>query len=601
MAYTETREDVVARIKEQADIVEVIGQSVELKRSGVRHLGLCPFHGEKTPSFSVNAAQQFYHCFGCGESGDVFSFMMKYHNLDFPEAVKELARRYQIALPERQRSPKDQQRAELRKKMYDVNLKAMTLYRQYLLEAPEAKQARAYLASRKISSEILTKYNIGYAPSVEAAGWEYLGSRLNSEERAVAEKTGLQVRKEGRNGYDRFRDRIMFPIYDLRGRVCGFGGRIVGDGQPKYMNSPESEVYDKSNLLLGLFQGQESIRKKKRALMVEGNFDLLSLVVHGCDNVVAPLGTALTRQQLKLLKRFSEDVILLFDGDDAGVKAATRAVPFFLNEQINGKVALLPTGHDPDTFIQEKGKAELDRLLDKAMPLPEFMLEQLIQEHGLTLNGKNRIVQGLKPLVEAAASPLHRSVIVSHFGEQLGIAPEQLNALLGAGPREAEPIAVPPSRPQPNAPLTIAQKRLVHYMVLHPDQFARLEEAGIRAGLAGSVGEVIFLQMQSLKRDDEQLDPEELLAMLPEGAERKLVSEILLAASSIEVDDAVPEDGTGDEAAELVEWLRRDQLQRASATLLEEIITLQHSGNEERLLELFQEKQKIDRELQNTQ
>ena len=620
MGYSETRDTVTARIKEQADIVQIIGESVDLKRAGARFLGRCPFHGEKTPSFSVHPGQQFYHCFGCGESGDVFSFMMKYHNLDFPSALQELARRYQIELPEKHSSPAEQEKENLRKAMFAINERAARLFRDYLLQARGAAPARAYLERRGIPADVQEKFQLGYAPAVESAGWNFLGSSLQGEESAAAEAVGLLVRNDRGGTYDRFRDRILFPIFDPKGRISGFGGRIVGDGQPKYMNSPESPVFDKSRSLLGLFQQAPEIRARQRVVLVEGNFDMISLVVHGCPNVAAPLGTALTRPQLKLLRHYADNAILLFDGDAAGVKAAVRAVPLFLAEQMSAKVALLPSGHDPDTFIREKGQEEMERLLDSAVPLAEFALTKMIEEHGLSLDGKNRIVEELRPLAQAAASPLQRSVVIAHFSEKLGVPARQLSELLldnrapGAAQVGAPPAPedIPFGQPYPTGAhpraasrsgregrsrivLSGAQKRLVAHMVLYPAHFRRLEQVGLRQRLASGVGEVLFLQLQALHARGREFEPEELLAALPEGEERALVAEILLAASSSD-SGGTHCSGTEEELAELVLWLKREELKEMDRNLTAEIENAPRDEHET-VMRLLLAKQKIDQEL----
>ncbi len=621
MGYSETRDSVTAVVKEQADIIQIIGECVELKRAGARFLGRCPFHGEKTPSFSVHPGQQFYHCFGCGESGDVFSFMMKYHNLDFPTALQTLARRYQIELPEKHYSQAEQEKERQRKAMFAINEKAARLFRDYLLQGKGAASARAYLERRGIPSDIQEKFQLGYAPAVETVGWNFLGAGLQGEESAAAEAVGLLVKNDKGGTYDRFRDRILFPIFDPKGRISGFGGRIVGDGQPKYMNSSESPVFDKSRLLLGLFQQADEIRSRQRVVLVEGNFDLVSLVVHGCPNVVAPLGTALTRPQLKLLRHYAENAILLFDGDAAGVKAAVRAVPLFLAEQMSAKVALLPSGHDPDTFVREKGLEQLERLLDAATPLAEFALTKLIEEHGLTLDGKRKIVEELRPLVEEAASPLQRLLLIGYFSkelsEKLGIPAQQLSELLAEySPVVSSAVALPPGRPLerpypvgtptrgPNrfaqerkdaVRLNGAQKRLVAHMVLYPAHFLRLQQAGLRQRLAFGVGEVLFLQLAALHAKGREFEPEELLAALPEGEERALVVEILLAASPA-VSENGHHSGTEEELAELLFWLKREELKERDRKLTAEIENVPRDEHET-VVQLLQEKQKIDKEL----
>lgn len=598
MAITESRDGITALIKERADIVQIIGECVELKRSGVRFLGRCPFHGEKTPSFSVHAGQQFYHCFGCGESGDVFNFMMKYHNLDFPGALKELAKRYQIELPERRQSKEDELRMQKCAQLFAVNEKCATIFNRFLHEAEGARVAREYLSKRGVSSELWDRFRIGYAPAVEEVGWNFLGSRLGAAEVKTAVEAGLLVEKEKGGSYDRFRGRILFPISDISGRVCGFGGRIVGEGLPKYLNSPESLVFSKGKLLLGLYQQKEFIRRQNHAVLVEGNFDLIALVAHGCNNVAAPLGTALTREQLRLLKRFAEKVTLLFDGDAAGRKAAVRAVPLFLAEQLPGRVAFLPAEHDPDTFVREKGLAELHVLLDQAMALPEFTLAQMIERHGLTLDGKSKILEELKPLVASAVSPLQRSLFISHFAEKLGLVAGQLDA-------DLEPAATPVVGVAPlpvknkvvgkELPLPMAQRQLIEFMVLHPRYFFQLAEGGLRNCLAGGIGEILFLELESLLTANPLTEPEELLTVLPEGAERSLVAELLLHVPSYPLGE--DENNPGDEIANILEYLRKYQLKKQSEELLQRIESAEKSGNDNLWRELMVEKVEITRKL----
>ena len=601
MASTVFDSELPARIKEQADITQIIGECVELKRAGVRFLGRCPFHNEKTPSFSVHPGQQFFHCFGCGASGDVFDFLMKYHNLDFPAAMKELARRYNIELPERPQSPQEQEKNRRRKLMYAVNEKAAAIFQQTLQKSAQAVGARQYLKERQIPVEVQITFGLGYAPSPDTAGWDFLSKQLGKEERQAAIEVGLLVQKEQGGTYDRFRDRVLFPIYDRRGRVIGFGGRIIGEGQPKYMNSPESLVFNKSASLLGLYQQGDEIRRRKKAILVEGNFDLVSLVVHGCPNVVAPLGTALTVQQLKLLKSYGDECVLLFDGDAAGVKAAMRSVPLFLGEQFAGKVALLPEGHDPDTFIRKEGLAALDALLEQAMPLPEFTLKQLVQEHGLTLDGKNRIIAELQPLIKAASSSLQRSLMLSHFSKIIGIPAEELGAALSPAASAPAPPAVtkswPQARPEQLTPLTSSQKRLVTHMVLYPDTLHELEEAGLRTCLGGTIGEVLLLQLLALHDKPGAVEPEELLNKLPQGGERVLVSDILLGSSSDS--SSLSCQGTEGELTEILAWLEREKLTRESSDLVKRIGSCVTQDSAEELQQLVARKMEVDKRLQD--
>lgn len=592
------REDVTAHIKERADIVQVIGEQVDLKKSGARFLGLCPFHGEKTPSFSVHPGQQFFHCFGCGESGDVFSFIMKYQNVDFPEALRILAEKYHVELPKRRQSKEEEARIRRRKALFAVSNKASEVFSRYLQENRGGETARVYLEKRGVAREIIESYRIGYAPAVEVEGWNFLGSKLSGQEKDAAIEAGLLVKKENGTTYDRFRDRIVFPVLDISGQVCGFGGRIVGEGKPKYLNSPESVIFNKGRLLLGLYQQKDQIRKQNKAVLVEGNFDLISLVAHGCSNVVAPLGTALTREQLRLLKRFCEEATLLFDGDEAGRKAAERSVPLFLAEQLAGKVALLPKGHDPDTFVQDHGSSAVHKLVEDAEELPEFLLERLIEEYGLGLDGKRRIVDKLGPLINTAVSPLQRSVVISHFADRLGLPPQELEKHLKEPAREVEreePVVIRPPAEPAVLPLSMAQKQLVEYMVLNPVNFKVLKENGIRDCLVGTIGEILYLELEGLLQTRSEAEPEELLTLLPEGQERRFVANLL--GETAKIATGADGDGQEEELADLVKYLQRNNLKKYSETLSERLQQAQAEGNHELVLKLMSEQVELNRKI----
>ncbi len=601
MAGFDAGEDIVARVKEQADIVRIISEHVNLKKSGARYLGCCPFHSEKTPSFSVHPAKQFFYCFGCGETGDVFSFLMKYNNLDFPAALKELAGRYQIQLPEKPLSKEQSRRVSLKKQMVELNGKVAAIYRKILRGSPHGEAARTYLKNRGLSPAVEERFQIGYAPAVEQHGWNFLGNQLNGEERVLAEKLGLLVKKERGGHYDRFRDRVMFPIMDGRGFIIGFGGRIVGEGQPKYMNSPESYVFNKSRSLFGFFQTQQVIRKEQQAIVVEGNFDLVSLVDNGCEHVVAPLGTALTREQLSLLKRNCSEAVMLFDGDAAGIKAAMRSAPLFLAEELNGKVALLPSGHDPDSFVREYGVDRLSQLVGEASPLPEFVFDQLVNEHGMTLDGKRAIVAELQPLLTSAVSPLQRSVVLTHFAEKLGLSPDDFKGMAAQSTHTGPPVQQRDNRKKELLPVSAAQKKLLQFMLLNPLSFEQLALAGIRECLSGTVGEILFLQIQRELARNSMLQPEDLLTLLPEGAERRFVADMLVNIGGHGLETTqTGSAGEGEaEKEELLEWIRRESLKRRSVSLSLKIKKVQASDDFERLVQLMAEKVEVDKQLQD--
>jgi DNA primase len=591
MAPLDQRDEIKNRIREAADIVQVIGECVELKKAGTRFTGLCPFHAEKTPSFSVNPQGQFFHCFGCGESGDVFSFMMKYHHLTFPDALKDLARRYHVDLPERKMSDADRARMQKREQLYLVNKSAADIFQKHLLESDDAKAARKYLQKRGVPDEIVTKYKLGYTPDPDVGGWKFITSRLQARKLSsvVVEQAGLAVKKESGGYYDRFRDRVLFPIFDMSGRVVAFGGRILGDGKPKYMNSPESMIFDKSRLLFGLHQHREAIRKSRSAIVVEGNFDLLLLAVHGIDNVVAPLGTALTRSHIKSLRGYCDEVVLLFDGDSAGLKAARRSIPFFLAEQVEGKVALLPKGHDPDSLVREKGAIGITDLVEKAKPLAEFVFAALVDEFGLTLSGKNQIMQELSLLVREASDPAQKDLMIAHFSEKLGVSPARFQA---GKPGPVQPkTPIDPQRRMSFQQLPRKQRQLVDFLILYPEFLHELQAGGVDEVISELVVQELVDALSELEAKGPFM-PEQLLSVLQGDIERQYVADLLMRGAG-----AVDEDGQRgrDLCDELLLWLKSTLRQRDGASLQKLIHEAQQAGDFERVGELLKEKMEVIR------
>jgi DNA primase len=611
MTYQNDHDDIVARVKAETDIVRLIGEHVSLRKSGANFMGLCPFHGEKTPSFYVYPGNGSFYCFGCGKSGDAITFVQEYQHVDFPTALKDLATRCHIALPEKKLSAKEQRERDLREAMIRLNTKVADIFRKQLV-SPAAAAARNYLDTRGVSETMRERFAIGCAPP----GWDFLGERLSGQERALALQLGLLAQNEKGRIYDRFRDRIMFPIFDGKGRICGFGGRIIqGDGKPKYLNSPESLIFNKSHLLLGFFQHQQAIRKSRRAVLVEGNFDLVSLARHGCAEVVAPLGTALTREQLRLLKPMVKEIIVFFDGDAAGLKAALRATPLFLAEEMTGRVAILPDGHDPDSFVREQGQAATLNLLERAAPLPEFFLDQLIARHGLGLDGKRLILAELKQLIEAATSPLYRRLMVGHFAGRLGIDAQDIEASCGRvptsrphSPPQPPDIFPPDSQPEAefieeaplqdtNAPtpatpvLSAEQRRVASFLLLHPWSFPALREVGVRDCLGVCVSDELFRALETLLVQRPNATAEDLLTMLPQGAERAMTVEILAQGGRHFLGDPQGE------LEDILLWLRERRLRETSLRLLAEIRKAREVGNQSLVREFLKQKQEVDREI----
>ncbi len=591
MSHSLSRDQIKATVKDVADIVQVIGEHVELKRAGTRFSGRCPFHNEKTPSFSVNPQGQFYHCFGCGEHGDVFSFVMKFHHMDFPEALKMLAQKFGVELPERKLSPEEQAQLRLRDSLYQANEEAVRIYQQCLRHPKWGKEARLYLEQRGVPQEFVERYRLGFAPATEQAGWSYLFDQLMAQggRAEVLEQVGLAVRNDRGGHYDRFRSRVLFPINDMTGRVVAFGGRILGEGQPKYMNSPESPIFEKSRLLFGLQQHRQAIRQARKALVVEGNFDLLSLVVHGIENVVAPLGTALTRSHIHSLRTYGDEVVLLFDADAAGLKAAMRSIPFLLAERVDGRVALLPVGHDPDSFVREQGPAAVEGLVASARPLAEFAFDTLVREHGLTLTGKNRIVGELQQLLAEAADQDQRELMIAHFSEKLGVSPGYFQGKTAV----TAPRSPHGSIAQPGAAtrkMAIRDKQLVDFLVLHPEHYQELQAAGMGEVVKHPLAQEIFAHIGSHSQN-ESCQPEDLLVGIEDSGVQNYIVELLTALPPLS-EEEVPDPGER-MIDELLRWLSTERLRRDGASLQQRITDAERSGNSVLLMELLRKKQAL--------
>lgn len=397
-------------IKEKNDIVSVISEYVSLKRSGRSLLGLCPFHNEKTASFNVNPNKQFFYCFGCGAGGDVFSFIMKIENLEFIDAARRLAERAGIPWPE---SIKNSENDHRKDSYYKINQLAAAFYSQYLLKTEAGKPARDYLSKRGINVELWQKFNLGYAPSA----WHNLTEIIRKKGFSLQQAAELGLIAMGENGYyDRFRDRIIFPIKDSQGKIVGFGGRILAKGEPKYLNSPENILFHKGLFLYGLSCAKDTIRRTKKAIVVEGYMDVIQSHQGGFTQTVASLGTALTKDQAKIIKRFASEVILAYDADTAGQNATIRGMEILQEAGLSVRVLNLPAGYDPDLFIKEKGPVEYGKMLENASELLDFKIRSIINKHDLTtFQGKTLAVEELLPCL----SNIENLVAKEHYLRQI--------------------------------------------------------------------------------------------------------------------------------------------------------------------------------------
>ena len=511
------RDEAIRTVRERASLSEVVSDVIALRRRGRSAVGLCPFHAEKTPSFTVSEDRGFFHCFGCGEHGDVFGFVMKTQSLTFPEAVRRVADRFGVSLPEEAGEP-----ARRREPLTAANAAAAAFF-QAELRGPGGGRARAYLRERGLSEELIERFGLGWAPGAGEVLARHLRTKGVPLEDALT--AGLVMRRdrpEGAGGVlDRFRERIMFPITDTSGKVIAFGGRILpgrpasGEPPPKYLNSAESPVFRKGHTLYGLALARDAIRKTDRAIVVEGYLDVIALAQAGIGEVVAPLGTALTAEQLRLLRRFTETVIACFDGDLAGRRAAARSFPVFLEAGLWGRGAFLPAGEDPDTFVRAQGRVALEGVLAAAEPLVEAFVGELAGPKAEAVGRYAQAAREVARLLKRVREPHEFDVLVRLAAQRLGVREETLRS-------EGAPGVAPAAAPdEPHAPG--AEATLVELMA----EDATLAERVAACGIIAEFQHPEWRRTAEALARGEETDRMAVVQSLPRGMRDRLARRLL--------------------------------------------------------------------------
>lgn len=486
------KQEQIAQIRNRASIVEVISDYVTLKKTGRNHMGLCPFHGEKTPSFTVNEEKGIYHCFGCQTGGSVFQFLMQYDHLTFPEAVERVAKRYGIEIERDQRGGQYGDQGE-RETLYRLNERAAGNYQRMLTAHPEGKRARDYLKQRGLDEATVKNFMIGYAPQYGSGLIEVLKQEKFSLQDAL--KLGLIGQKSPQQFHEKFFARVMFPILNAGGKVVAFGGRVLDQGLPKYLNSSETPLFHKSGTLYGLFHAKDGIRKADRVVVVEGYLDVIALFQHDIAYTVATLGTALTVDHVRLLSRYTKNIIALFDGDAAGHKAASRSFEIFVEAGMLGRAAFLPAGEDPDTFVRQQGKPALEAILDQAVPLADYFFTWLEQRYGQTLEGKSQIAAEIGRVLGKVRNPFEVDLLVRRAVDTLGIREEVLRRpALSPTPAPTRTSPTPMTAPSPPANRNdIAERSLVALLLAYPKKVVPEIErySEVRQALSAKWAEVV--------------------------------------------------------------------------------------------------------------
>jgi DNA primase len=570
------------RVKQQADIVRVIGEYVRLKKSGQNFTGLCPFHAEKSPSFAVHPTKQIYHCFGCQVGGDVFKFVMEMEKCPFPEAIRIVAEKCGIAVPApREHSPEERQQNQQRTVILEMHRVAQAFFTKQLETTPEGRVARAYLEDRGLTPQVIEQFGIGYAPSGGDALVRLLRPKYRDEKLLAI--SGLISRDQSGRFFDRFRRRITFPIANEGGKIVAFGCRALGDDQPKYLNSPETPIYSKSNVLYHLDRAKDALRRQDFAILVEGYMDAIAVARAGISNVVAGCGTALAEPQIKLLSRFTKRVIVNYDPDSAGQIATERSVALLLEQDFEVRVlALPPVGDkkaDPDLFIREKGAESYKKLLKESPPYVDYLIARARQMDITTGEGKLRAVNFLLPYVQKIPNRLLRSEWATRIAQQLRLDEPVLRAALSkaAIERRSELKAQPESLSRSTKPV---ERRLIRMLSEAKDFRVELAQRLQQERLyEGMEAERVIAALIVASLASPPMATSDIAGTL-DDRDRRLLFEILFEEQ---------EDATWEEAESCLAALQRKQVERAVAQVQRDIESQPPGANLRSLLERKQE------------
>lgn len=529
-------DDIIEEVRVKNDIVDVISQYVKLQRKGSSYFGLCPFHNEKTPSFSVSPAKQMYYCFGCGAGGNVFTFIMEYENFSFGEALKFLADRAGVELPQIEYSKEAQEQANQRNSLLEIQ-KAAASYFYYNLRRENGKTAYQYLKNRGLSDETMQKFGLGYSDKYSDDLYQYLKKKGYSDELLL--ESGLFHIDERRGIYDKFWNRVIFPIMDVNNRVIGFGGRVMGDGMPKYLNSPETKIFDKSRNLYGLNIARTS--RKKQLIICEGYMDVISMHQAGFTNAVASLGTALTSGHANLIKRYTDEVLLLYDSDEAGVKAALRGIPILRSAGVKSKVVNLKPYKDPDEFIKAEGPERFEERLSKAMNSFLFIVQTRERQYDLSdPQGKTDFFRDIAARLLDFEEELERNNYIEAIARKYGIGIQELKKMVNqlamkgtAAQNYSRPREVRKKEGIRENGVEKSQKLMLTWMVSYPQIFPVVQEflspEDFTTPLYHKVAEMIFEQARG-----EGINPAKLLNQFMESQEQSEVASLFNATLHLE-------------------------------------------------------------------
>jgi DNA primase len=518
-------------VRRAADIVELIGQFVQLRKAGQNFVGLCPFHSEKDPSFTVSPSRQMFHCFGCKKGGDVFSFWMDYHKVAFPQALKDLADRYRVPLPEKPLTPFEREKMELRELLFKLNEIAAEYFHGLLTKSEKGRPGRTYFQKRSIPKETILEFKLGYA----ADEWDGLVSVLERKnvDLEKAAQAGLLIPRKNGGYYDRFRGRVIFPILNLRQQIVGFGGRVLDDSLPKYVNTPETPIFHKGEFLYGLHAAYKTIRDSGRAVVVEGYTDVLALRRHGLQEAVATLGTALTREHIRRLKGYAKEAVVVFDADSAGKAAAIKSLSSFMNEGLSSRVMVLPEGNDPDSYVNKNGLDTFLALLSGSVPMFEYYLDLKLSHRGDEVEGKVSVLKEILPVLGALNNASQQSLYVRRLSEKLGVAESAVLEELGKWKKHRSSKGDERElreRLSASKAKNIDDFHLLNLFIHYPQTVKRLMDLDCRLLLSDPVVIGIFDSLYEIYGREGKIVPADMVERLPGDSARERFREAMLAS-----------------------------------------------------------------------
>ncbi len=569
--------EIIDQIKQAANITEIASQYTNIIKRGKSLIGLCPFHSEKTPSFTLDVERQLYHCFGCGAGGDIFTLVMEKENLSFPEALRHLADKYNITMPEQKKlSP---QFTQLKEDIGRINELTLGFFRKNLFNTQEGQQALDYLHKRKISDEVIQKLRIGYAINSWDSLINYFGEKKVSP--SLLEKAGLALRRQNKEGfYDRFRGRVIFPIFTDTGTVVAFGGRTLFDAEPKYLNSPDTPKYTKGKLLYGLNISKEDIRKKEDIILVEGYTDFMSLLQFGITNCAASLGTSLTMAQVNIAHRFASVITACFDGDVAGRKAALRAISLCFEKGIQIKIMLLPKGSDPDSFIQKHGASEFESLKDKSSPALKYLIN--FNTHKKDMKSpevRTQVIRTIYSEIEKITDPILKSHYIKELSEYLFVDEKVIRSIVRHKSERAQEHKMSNFLP--------AEKRLLQIIFEDSQIAAKVFDMMQSEDFLGLKSEEIFSALRDVIKNKKPVNFPELMEKLTP----------LLFSSLSEILVETGQEATTEEAMDCVDALKKHSLKRKWENLNIQIAMMEKKGETESLASFLKIRQEITEEL----